>query len=453
MNDDRFKRPAEQTPATDDNKIESDPDQTVKSSPVPDAPQPNNWQDMSAVEMYNTPLEKATASPVASSSTTAPPPPPSLIRDSAARRRTRKRQAQVKGGEWAWVIVAGAIVSIVILIGMSTVLLLQGSGDNQPITPTATLDIAVLPPPIDFKDRQPVSAENAQEGDIILLADGTPVELKAWDGDSRFTILAMGIDRRPGDTSMAHLTDTMMLISIDPVANTVGILSIPRDLYVSVPGYSQPQRINVPMVLGETRSPGSGPQLAMQTVQNNLGIRVHEYLLVDFQAVIDLVNAVGGITVTTDYTINDRTYPDMNYGYDPFYLAAGTHTLDGTTALKFARTRHGDNDLERARRQQQVIFAMRDKVTDLDMIPNLIVQAPSLLASLEDNFHTGLTLNEMIQLAWFVKDVPRENITTNVIDYQYVQNRVTAQGEQVLVPVRERLGQLIVDTFGANYSG
>lgn len=379
------------------------------------------------------------------------PAPPNNPRASAARQRSRKRAVRGTGQDWAWVIVAGALLLIVFLIGTSMIFLLQNSTNTPNIIPTATLDVAMLPPAVDLRGRSIVSPSNAQTGDIILLNDGTPLELKAWDGTSRFTVLLMGMDRRPNAQGYAFLTDTLMLISIDPKTSNIGILSIPRDLYVQIPGYASPQRINTALALGETRSPGSGATLAMQTIQNNLGMRIHEYILVDFQTVIDLVNAVGGITVTTDYVINDRTYPDMNYGYDPFYLPAGTHNLDGTNALKFARTRHGDSDIDRAHRQQEVVMAIRDKVTSFNMLPNLIVQAPSLMASLADNVRTGLSLNEIIQLAWLVKDIPQDNITLSVIDYKYVQNYTTPRGEQVLLPYQNMLPSLLAETFGTNY--
>lgn len=379
------------------------------------------------------------------------PPPPSNLRASAARQRSRKRAVRGTNQDWAWVVVAGALLVIVFLIGTSLIFLLRSATITPNVVPTATLDVAMLPPAVDLRGRSPVSPANAQTGDIILLNDGTPLELKAWDGTSRFTILLMGMDRRPNAQGYAFLTDTLMLISIDPTTHQIGILSIPRDLYVQIPGYASPQRINTALALGETRSPGSGATLAMQTLQNNLGIRINEYVLVDFQTVIDLVNVVGGITITTDYTINDRTYPDMNYGYDPFYLPAGTHTLDGATALKFARTRHGDSDIDRARRQQEVVMAIRDKVTRLNMLPNLIVQAPTLMASLSDNIKTGLSLHEIIQLAWLVKDIPQENITMRVIDYKYVQNYTTPRGEQVLLPYQNTLPSLLIETFGENY--
>lgn len=461
MNDDMFKRPS--TRANSSDKLEdhthlNDLNRTVKTNPVPstDLPPNNTWQDVPAVKLYETPLQQAKQAAYIprTPAGNAPPPPPSILRESAARKRSRKRAAheRTNGADWAWVIVAGALLFIVLIIGMSGVFLLQNSSGDVRIVPTATLDIAALPAAVDMRERRPVNPQEAQTGDIILLSDGTPLELRGWDGQSRFTVLLMGMDRRPGARGFAFLTDTMMVISIDPRTNSMGILSVPRDLYVPVPGYAANQRINTALALGETRSPGSGATLAMQTVQNNLGMRIHEYILVDFQAVMDIVDAVGGISITTSYTINDRTYPDMNYGYDPFYLPAGTNLLDGTNALKFARTRHGDNDLERARRQQQVVFALRDRVLGLNMLPTLIVQAPNLLESLSENVKTGLTLNEMIQLAWFVRDMPIENIETGVIDYQYVQNYTTERGEQVLIPVRSRLGTLLVEVFGNNYS-
>ena len=446
----------------DNDHTTPDPEQTIKSSVVPEAPTPPpssapTWQRLTAVELYEASMEEISRPqpayvPMKTGNSTSPAPPPPISHESAARLRARRRRSRRRssGFEWAWVIVAGAIFSIVLLVGMSGVLLLQNGGRDQEIVPTATLDVAMLPPPVDVReDDGPL---DQSDNSVVVLGDGQAVELKPWDGDSRFTILVMGIDRRPGDRSLAHLTDTMILVSIDPQANTIGMLSIPRDLWVQVPGYTEYQRINTPMVLGEIRQPGSGAELAMQTVQYNLGIRVHEYVILDFQTVIDLVNAIGGIEVTTDYTINDTRYPDMYYGYDPFYLPAGTHTLDGETALKFARTRHGDNDLERARRQQQVIYAVRDKVVSFDMLPNLVMQAPSLLASLDDNFYTGLSLQEMIELAWFAKDVPAENISTGVIDYNYVSDYQNARGDQVLIPNRARLGSLMVATFGETYN-
>ena len=132
----------------------------------------------------------------------------------------------------------------------------------------------------------------------------------------------------------------------------------------------------------------------MQTVQYNLGIPVNDYVVVDFNAFIRLVDLIGGIDVNVERAIYDPTYPDMNYGYDPFYLNPGMQHLDGVTALKYARSRHGSDDIDRAARQQQVLYAIRDKLVSLDMIPQLALQAPLLWAEYAQSVDTGLALDQ-----------------------------------------------------------
>ena len=372
------------------------------------------------------------------------PAPPTLTRESAARTRMRMRRVKSRrGGEWAWVVVAIALLGVFIVVGMIVSLLVRVSQANEEVIPTAA---AVLPTPVDA--RTAFSLDDEQ----VVLNDGRTFALTPWNGVSRFTVLVMGLDRRPGETGLAYRTDTMMLVSVDPTNNSIGILSIPRDLYVEVPGYNQLQRVNTPMVLGELQQPDFGPQLAMQTVQYNLGIRVHDFVAVDFQAFIEFIDAIGGIEMDIPYSISDPLYPDMNYGYDPFYIRAGQQTLDGRTTLKYARTRHGDNDFLRAQRQQLVMYAVRDRLLSGESLPQLIVQSPSLWAVMQDNLYTGLTLDQVIQLGLYVKDIPAENIRTGVINEAYTVDYTTPEGAQVLVPDRTRLGSLMVETFGETYS-
>jgi len=380
----------------------------------------------------------------------APPPPPPGDRPSAARERARKRK--VRGGnknDWAWVILAGALFAVMIIVSLSVFLFLRVSREEQEIVPTAAV-ADLLPTPVTAYTE--FGSSGLGIGDQLVLPDGSSIEIRPWDGQSRFTMIMVGLDRRPGETGIAYRTDTMMLVSIDPATGSIGVLSIPRDLYVQVPGYAELQRINSPMVLGEYQRPGYGSTLMMQTVQLNLGIRVNDFMAVDFKAFIDIVDAIGGITVETDYVINDAQYPDMNYGYDPFYLPAGVHNLGGYDALRFARTRHGSSDIQRAERQQQVIYAVRDRVLDLDMVPQLLIQAPTLWSSLSENIYTGLSLEQIIQLGLFAKDIPLDNIDMGVIDYQYLQSYTTPDGASVLIPNRSRLGSLMVNVFGENYS-
>ena len=372
--------------------------------------------------------------------------------DSEQMRQVRRRRSRYRSGlsEWAWVVIAGALFSVVLIMSLSAFLLVKAAQEAPEIVPTADISAALPTPVLALSDY--ANEVGMDIGETLLLADGTSIVLEPWDGQSRFTMIVVGLDRRPGDTGLTYRTDTMMLVSLDPTTHSLGILSIPRDLYVDVPGYSSLLRINTPMFYGENQRPGYGPVLMMQTVQRNFGIRVNEYLAVDFQAFIDVVDAIGGVDITIDYTINDPSYPDMNYGYDPFYLAAGTHQLAGYDALRFARTRHGDSDINRAERQQQVIFAIRDKILRADMVPTLILQAPAFWQAWEEHVYTGLNLEQIIQLGLYAKDIDTENIVTGIMDYYYLQPYTTSDGQAVLIPNRNRMADLMVEVFGSNYN-
>jgi LCP family protein required for cell wall assembly len=378
--------------------------------------------------------------------------------ESAARERDRRRRVRTRkrrGSDWAWVIVAMALFGVTLVISLSVFVVLRSSRDanqtaeeNGMVAAQATAMIIV-----------PTTVSNLDSGSSGTAPTSEPqndmgsVAIEPWDGHERFTILLMGWDRRPGDSpDAAYRTDTMMLVSLDPRTNSVGVLSIPRDLYVNVPGYSELQRVNSAYVLGELRQPGYGPQLTMETVQYNLGIRVHDYVIVDFNAFTTVIDAIGGIDVDVPYNISDSQYPDMYYGYDPFYITAGPHHLDGATALKYARTRHGSSDFRRAERQQQVVFAIRDKVLSVGNLPQLVVRAPTIWASIREGVRTGLSLDQLLRLAWYAKDIPSENIHTGVIDEQYISFYTTPSGASVVVPNRYRLGSLMVQVFGENYN-
>lgn len=274
----------------------------------------------------------------------------------------------------------------------------------------------------------------------------------AWDGQSRFTVLVMGMDRRPGarDT-LSVRTDVMILVSIDPATQSIGMLHIPRDIHFTPVGTADFIRANTLLVEGEHLQEGYGPYYAMDTIQYNLGIYVDRYVAFDFEAFMAIIDALGGVEITTDYTISDPEYPDMNYGYDPFYLPRGTHLLDGHAALQYARTRHGDNDFVRGLRQLDVIEAVFDKVTGDDMLPYLIGLAPTLLQQLDRNIYTDLRLPDMIQLAQFVVNVPRENIHADTINLSHNMIYTTPNGSNIYIPDRTNIAELLTEVFGPDY--
>jgi LCP family protein required for cell wall assembly len=217
-------------------------------------------------------------------------------------------------------------------------------------------------------------------------------------------------------------------------------------LYVVLPGRGR-DRINTAFVYGSANNnPAGGALLAMQTVEYNLGVYIDHYILVDFSAVVNGINELGGIDVYVPYNINDPTFPDMNYGYDPLYISAGQQHFDGLTALKYARTRHQDNDFYRARRQQQVVLAVRDKVLSLGLSA-LISRAPQLYSQFEQGIRTDLSLQQIIQLAQIAGDIPDENIRNEVLDHNYVSNYTTETGASVLIPLNEEIAPLILQMF------
>ena len=282
---------------------------------------------------------------------------------------------------------------------------------------------------------EPNVTTSGEQPETVIL----PSVLEPWAGNERLSLLLLGIDQRCEEDGPTH-TDTMMVMSIEPVNKSITILSLPRDLWVEIPGF-EVDRINQAYYFGQVYEyPGGGAALAMETVESVLGLPIDHYVAVNFDAFVEAVDLVGGITVQVPEAIDDPTYPDRCYGYDPFRIEEGEHLLDGASALKYARTRATfGGDVDRAGRQQAVILAVREQVLQLDMLPQLIRQAPQLWQTFQDNVRTDLALTEMLQLALLVQEIPSQNIETAVIDYNYVYNETTPDGRQVLVPNREEI--------------
>lgn len=261
-----------------------------------------------------------------------------------------------------------------------------------------------------------------------------------WQGTDRVTILLMGADTRPSERGNDRpRSDTIMLLMADPANHQASVLSIPRDVYVDIPGYGL-HRVNTAYFLG-------GGPLAMRTIEYNFGVRVNHYALIEFDVFTTLVDEIGGVDVNVPKAIYDPSYPDANYGYDPFYIEAGMQHLDGATALKYVRTRHADSDFNRAQRQQDVLFAIRDKVLSLDMLPTLVEKAPVLYASLQQSIDTDLSIEQMISLAVLAKDIPRESIRSGVVGADYVMSYETPEGARVEIPNRAAIGPYLEYVF------
>lgn len=290
---------------------------------------------------------------------------------------------------------------------------------------------------------QPEESESGNVG----REKGNPLPI--WTGRERVNILVMGIDQRTGveqpeGNGDLWRTDTMLVFTLDPVTMSGGMLSIPRDLWVPIPGY-QRGRINTAHYIGEVDNyPGGGPALAVETVQYNLGVPIRYYARVNFTAFEEMIDLIDGIDVYVEEEIDDPKYPDEAYGYDPLYIPAGQQHFDGEMALKYARTRcTSGGDFDRARRQQKILMAVFEKVTRLGMLPKLATtRAPKLWQTLQGSVQTDLKLDQIIALADLASQVNPDDIRYGVIDENYTDFYTTPDGQEVLKPDRERMREL-----------
>ncbi len=270
-----------------------------------------------------------------------------------------------------------------------------------------------------------------------------------WETQEPINILLLGIDQRPGEHGY-YRTDTMILLHINPKTGDVGMISFPRDLWVKVPGFWE-TRINSAHVIGDAKNyPGGGPALAKKTVENLIGQPVDYYVRINFEGFRKLLEEIGCIDIHVPKLIDDPTFPDDNYGYDPLYLEPGHYCMDADLALKYARTRHVDSDFGRMQRQQQVIMAIKDKVLSTGELPHLVSRAPVLLNILSDSIQTDMPISKMISLANMARKMKLDHIRRLIIDVNMVEPTITEKGASVLMPKMDIIQAAINDFFAAD---
>lgn len=356
----------------------------------------------------------------------------------------RREPSRIQLPLWA-IAVIGSVMLIVVIISM--VWLFNTVRD---IASAATADLPQFILPEDEEGNQPSTTTGTepqiQEEPLPVIV---PEEIESWSGEDRLNFLFLGVDQRCDEDGPTH-TDSIMIASVDPLRSTAALLSLPRDLWVEIPGIGV-DRINQAYYFGQVYEyPGGGQKLAMETVESLLGIPVDYYITINFQGFVDGVDLIGGIEVDVPESIDDPDYPDNCYGYDPFSIEEGTQRLSGQDALKYARTRATfGGDVDRAQRQQEVILAVRDQILALNQLPRLFIQAPQLWRTFQDNLNTNLALEDALELALLMQEIPQGNIKTAVLDFNYVYNETTPDGRQVLVPLRDEIRGLRDELFAA----
>lgn len=285
------------------------------------------------------------------------------------------------------------------------------------------------------------------------LAQDEPVAVPA--ATEPLTILVMGIDKRESEEGPWR-TDSMILIRIDPVNNTVAMLSTPRDLYVTIPDYGYGERldkINTAFFYGDANDyPGGGAALAKETIRQNFGIEVDRHIVMDFNGFRQIIDYIGGVEVDVPELLVDNQYPTEDYGYMTVRFEPGRQMLDGERALIYSRTRKSTSDFARAERQQEVIMAVRDKVLSLDIIPSLTpANVTRLIQSANESIRTDLTLDETLAFAQVAQGIESGDIHRAVIDNTMVEASYTNQGAEVLVPQWGKVMEVVEETFGMDF--
>ena len=244
----------------------------------------------------------------------------------------------------------------------------------------------------------------------------------------RTNILLLGTDDSPERGAVGR-TDTIILTTIVPLRPYVGMLSIPRDLWVTIPDVGE-QRINTAYFFAEANQSGSGAQAAMQTVRDNFGVPVHYYAVVHMYGLVSAVDALGGVEIQLDESTGG--------------LPAGTHHLDGIEALAFARERGGSDDFSRMQRAQILISATFGKA----LRPSNWGALPALVFSLTQVIDTNIPLWQLPRLLFALLRSALFGIDSQTITRDMVTPFQTSAGAQVLAPNWEAINPLLQDMFG-----
>jgi polyisoprenyl-teichoic acid--peptidoglycan teichoic acid transferase len=274
----------------------------------------------------------------------------------------------------------------------------------------------------------------------------------AWDGASRINVLLIGLDFRDWEAGLgAPRSDTMIVLTIDPLTKTAGMLSIPRDMWVNIPGFGY-SRINTAYSSGEgNRLPGGGPALASKTVEQFLGVPIHYYAQIDFNAFVEFIDLIGGIEIYND---EDLRLDPVGAGKDKVILkCCGMRHLNGYKTLAYVRFRKDkEGDVARSKRQQKVILAIRDKVLSPENFPVLLGKAQQFYEEFSAGIKTNMPFDTALQLGVLARDIPVESIKPGVIDYTMVAfegTQINGVDASVMKPLPDKIRVLRDEVFTA----
>jgi polyisoprenyl-teichoic acid--peptidoglycan teichoic acid transferase len=261
--------------------------------------------------------------------------------------------------------------------------------------------------------------------------------------------LLLGSDRRPAGT--AFRTDTIILASVRTKDNTVSLISIPRDLYVYIPGWTM-NRINTAYFYGErTKHPGGGPALLKDTILYNLGVHIDHTVFVEFDGFRKIIDTLGGVDVPlvcefTDWRIIDPEESDQDPdNWELHTIGPGIIHMDGEMSLWYARARLRSSDYDRGRRQQELVRAMFSRGMQL----NLILKIPALYSQIRDIVQTDMGLDGILDLVPISRHLKAPNLRSYYITSKMVRGYRTPEGASVLLPDNDAIRVMLEGAFSA----
>ncbi len=318
-------------------------------------------------------------------------------------------------------------------------------GDEESAEPTAEPDPTQAP----AKRSNPSSIGIAR--DLIgtgIRADVVSAE-EAWPDTDHINVLVLGVDTREAEGDQN--ADVIMIARVDFTTNEVRVVSIPRDLQVEVPDHG-PSKINGAYNIGMKEDPDNnvaGVMMMRDTIEYNFGVRIDEFVLVDFEGFEEVIDAVGGITINVPERIEDDAYPTEDFGTTTLVIEAGRQNMDGETALAYARTRHQDSDDQRRERQMLVLRALLDKGQSLGSV----TRVSQVINAAGDAVLTSIDWNEQLALVNIALDLNQREILMENITEPMVTPGTSVDGAWVYVGDPVEIGAFIETVLSGESAG
>jgi len=299
---------------------------------------------------------------------------------------------------------------------------------------------------------------------IKHLVPSADKQLKGEKND-RINILLLGMGGEGHDG--AYLSDTIILASLKPSTKQVALISVPRDLQVPLTeaGYRKINNINA---FAEAKEKDSGGQATVDAVSKLFNLNIDYYVRVDFSGFVNVIDEIGGIKVNVENQLDDYAYPIMGEEDNPDYYARyehlsikkGVQEMNGSLALKYARSRHGvggeGSDFARAKRQQLILEAVKDKLLSKQTLLNPVT-ITKLIGEFNQSVSTNFSAWEILRAWELFKDVNKDQIINKVLSDApdgLLTSTISTEGAYILVPVSgnfSKVNALIRDVFNNGY--